>query len=65
MEGDMPIYDFKCEKCGIIQEHYVKTFSSVPEKCACGKKGKFKKMETFTSTKPILKGNGFYETDYK
>lgn len=61
----MPIYDFKCEKCGDVQEHYVKTINSCPEKCSCGKSKKLTKMETFTSSKPILKGNGFYETDYK
>ena len=61
----MPIYDFKCEKCGDIQEHYVKTMNSCPDKCSCGKSKKLIKVETFTSSKPILKGNGFYETDYK
>jgi hypothetical protein len=52
-------------KCGSIQEYYVKTTSSLPEKCSCGNSKKFKKVETFSSSKPILKVNGFYETDYK
>ena len=61
----MPVYDFKCDKCGYIQEYYVKSFNSFPDKCSCGNSKKFKKVETFSSSKPILKGNGFYETDYK
>lgn len=61
----MPVYDFKCEKCGTIKEHYVKTFDGRPDKCHCGETKKIKKVDAFSSSKPILKGNGFYETDYK
>ena len=61
----MPTYDFKCEKCGVIEEHYVKSFNSIQDKCSCGKSKKLKKMETFSSSKPILNVSGFYETDYK
>lgn len=61
----MPIYDFKCDKCGKIDEYYVPFTTSVPEKCSCGKKSKLNKVETFSSSRPILKGKGFYETDYK
>jgi putative FmdB family regulatory protein len=61
----MPVYDFKCDKCGVIQEHYVKTIDGCPQKCNSCDSKKLKKVETFSSNKPILKGNGFYETDYK
>jgi len=61
----MPIYDFKCETCNKIDEYIVPTTTSVPENCSCGKKCKLTKVESFSSSKPILKGNGFYETDYK
>jgi putative FmdB family regulatory protein len=61
----MPIYDFKCDKCGVIEEHLVKNVNSCPDKCSCGKSKKLTKVETFSSSKPILKVNGFYETDYK
>lgn len=61
----MPVYDFKCEKCESVQEYYVKTINSYPDKCSCGNTKKLKKIDTFSSSKPILKGNGFYETDYK
>jgi putative FmdB family regulatory protein len=67
MEGVffMPVYDFKCGKCGDTHEYYVKSFDGCPEKCICGKTKKLKKVDSFSSSKPILKGNGFYETDYK
>jgi putative FmdB family regulatory protein len=61
----MPVYDFKCNKCGNINEYYVPLTTSVPESCSCGKKCKLTKVEAFSKSKPILTGNGFYETDYK
>lgn len=61
----MPVYDFKCNKCGNIQEYFVPLTTSIPEKCYCGKKSKLEKVNSFCSSKPILKVNGFYETDYK
>ena len=61
----MPTYDFECDNCGRVDEYYTQLTTSIPEKCACGKKSKLNKVETFTSSKPVLTGNGFYETDYK
>ena len=61
----MPTYDFNCEKCGKIDEYYVPLTNSIQENCSCGKKCKLKKLETFGKSKPIFKGEGFYETDYK
>jgi putative FmdB family regulatory protein len=61
----MPIYDFKCNNCNKINEYYVPTISSKPDKCVCGDSKSFKKIQTFSKTKPILKTKGFYETDYK
>lgn len=61
----MPTYDFKCNKCGKTEEYIVPLTSSIPEKCVCGKKSKLEKINSFSSSKPILKGSGFYETDYK
>jgi putative FmdB family regulatory protein len=43
----MPVYDFKCDKCGTIKEYYVKSFNSFPDKCSCGNNKKFKKVESF------------------
>ena len=61
----MPVYDFECDECGKIEEYFVPLPNSLPEKCACGKKSKLNKLETFSSSKPILKVQGSYETDYK
>lgn len=33
----MPIYEFKCSKCG-VQEWYLRTTEPDPTKCACGLK---------------------------
>jgi putative FmdB family regulatory protein len=62
----MPTYDFKCDRCGEIYEYIVPLTTSLPEKCKCGEEQcKFTKIDSFSSSKPILKGKGFYETDYK
>lgn len=62
----MPTYDFKCEGCNTIHEYIVPLTTSVPDKCKCGKEDcKLTKVESFGSSRPILKGKGFYETDYK
>jgi putative FmdB family regulatory protein len=61
----MPTYDFECDKCGTIAEYFVPLTTTVPEKCICGKKSKLNKLETFSSSKPIIKVQGCYETDYK
>jgi putative FmdB family regulatory protein len=64
-DGLMPVYDFKCSECNEIMEIYVKSFTEIPEKCKCGKEKSLTKVNSFTKNKPILNGNGFYETDYK
>lgn len=61
----MPTYDFKCESCGKIDEYVVPRTTSLPNKCSCGEVAKLIKVESFGSAKPVLKGTGFYETDYK
>jgi len=57
----MPIYEYQCQECGkqieVIQKHDEK-----PPKCArCGTE--MKKLMSDTSF--ILKGTGWYKTDYK
>ena len=62
----MPTYDFKCETCGDVREYIVPLTTSVPEKCHCGiDKCELTKVDSFSSSKPVLKTKGFYETDYK
>lgn len=57
----MPIYEYKCTKCGkhheIIQRHNDKPVTRCPE---CG--GRTKKLISNTSF--VLKGTGWYKTDY-
>lgn len=56
----MPIYEYRCQKCGIIeitQKITGKALSRCP-KC----KGKIKKLISHTSFQ--LKGTGWYATDY-
>lgn len=62
----MPTYDFKCTKCGSVQECIVPSFESIPTKfCKCDGDVTIEKLEHFTKSKPVFKGTGFYETDYK
>ncbi len=57
----MPIYEYKCTKCN-EQFEVIQKFSDDPlKKCkSCG--GKLKKLITNTSF--VLKGSGWYVTDY-
>lgn len=57
----MPIYEYKCTKCN-EQFEVIQKFSDEPlKKCkSCG--GKLKKLITNTSF--VLKGSGWYVTDY-
>lgn len=57
----MPVYEYKCSSCGktheVIQKHSDKPVSVCPY---CG--GKVKKLISNTSF--VLKGTGWYKTDY-
>jgi putative FmdB family regulatory protein len=57
----MPIYEYKCKKCGKITEAIQKVSDPPLEKCECG--GKLVKIVSRNSF--ILKGTGWYKTDYK
>ena len=58
----MPIYEYICEECERAEEHLIMSEKDLPVECGlCGKKMK-KIMSTFGF---ILKGSGFYATDYK
>jgi putative FmdB family regulatory protein len=57
----MPIYEYKCEKCGIEHEVMQKMTEKSLTVCkSCG--GRLKKM--ISSTSFVLKGSGWYVTDY-
>jgi len=57
----MPIYEYKCEECKKQIELFQKISDPPAEKCGCG--GKLKKLISNSSF--ILKGTGWYKTDYK
>ncbi len=56
----MPIYEYKCQKCGIIEITQRITDKSLGKCPTC--KGKVKKLISHTSFQ--LKGTGWYVTDY-
>jgi len=59
----MPIYEYRCKKCGEVSE-YIQKFSDAPitdcEKC--GSPGTLEKLMSLSSFQ--LKGSGWYLTDY-
>lgn len=58
----MPIYEYRCDKCGIEKEYLQKVSDPPVAACPCGES---------TMTKLIsaagfqLKGSGWYATDFK
>lgn len=57
----MPIYEYRCEKCGKVFE-VLQRFSDAPVKIheACG--GEVEKLISHSAFQ--LKGSGWYQTDY-
>ena len=59
----MPIYEFKCQECGFIDERIMKISEPYPKVCpSCGASSLQKIM---SNTSFVLKGTGWYETDFK
>jgi putative FmdB family regulatory protein len=57
----MPIYEYRCEKCG-NQFEIIQKFSDRPLKACPSCKGKLTKLISQTAFQ--LKGSGWYVTDY-
>ena len=58
----MPAYEYRCKKCGKITESIQRITDPPIKKCKfCG--GELVKLISNTSF--ILKGTGWYKTDYK
>jgi putative FmdB family regulatory protein len=57
----MPIYEYQCQKCGEIFEVFQKFSDPPPKRHECGGR-KIKRLMSQTSF--ILKGTGWYVTDY-
>lgn len=59
----MPIYAYRCESCGFEKDHLQKLNDPVLVKCPhCGHDTYHKQL---TAAGFRLKGNGWYETDFK
>ena len=59
----MPNYDYRCGVCGHVQEVFTTMGDDKLKKCpACGKR---KSKRLIGKGNFILKGPGFYNTDYK
>ena len=59
----MPIYEYKCNSCGVELEKLQKISDPPLKECPeCGKSS-MKKLISATSFR--LKGSGWYETDFK
>lgn len=59
----MPIYEYKCDKCGSIFELFQKITDKDINICQSCKKSGVKKI--ISSSGFRLKGSGWYETDFK
>lgn len=59
----MPIYEYECQKCGSTLEALQKISASPLKKCRSnGCKGKLRRIMSNSSF--VLKGSGWYVTDY-
>ena len=60
----MPLYEYSCDSCQQTSEHLMKISDSAPEFCPlCKEKGVLKKLVSRSNF--VLKGTGWYETDFK
>jgi len=59
----MPIYEYRCEKCGKTNEFFQKP--SDPPMMTCPECGADSLKKLISSTSFQLKGSGWYATDYK
>ena len=59
----MPLYEFECKNCGAIIEKLMKISDSNPEICDHCQGGPLVKLMSRTNF--VLKGQGWYETDFK
>lgn len=59
----MPIYEYRCEACGEFQEAIQKMSDAPLRLCkSCGKEAL---ERVLSKTSFVLKGSGWYVTDYK
>ena len=59
----MPIYEYECKKCGRKFEEFSSSITKAKKpKCECGSRSV---QKLISNTSFILKGSGWYVTDYK
>ena len=57
----MPIYEYRCQECGQIFEEWQKNFEATEAQCpVCGTMS----SRIMSNTSFVLKGTGWYVTDY-
>ncbi|QLG88113.1 zinc ribbon domain-containing protein [Chitinibacter bivalviorum] len=59
----MPIYAYRCAECGHADEHMQKMADAILTQCPACKTEKYEKQVTAAGFQ--LKGNGWYQTDFK
>jgi putative FmdB family regulatory protein len=59
----MPIYEFRCQHCGKEMDFWMKLADPLPTICKFCEQGPLTKLISQTSF--VLKGTGWYETDFK
>lgn len=57
----MPLYDYKCQKCGTVREVLMKVNDKSEQVCECGE---FMTRQIGRLGNIEFKGSGFYSTDY-
>lgn len=57
----MPIYEYQCDSCGAQRELFVRSTDVAPPLCAACRK---RMRRVISPTSFILKGSGWYVTDY-
>lgn len=58
----MPLYEYSCKKCGVVEVR--QSINDEPLKTCPTCKGGIKRLISVTGA-PQFKGKGFYQTDYK
>jgi putative FmdB family regulatory protein len=59
----MPIYEYRCQSCGVLKEHLQKM--SDPVLTACPECGSSQYTKLISAAGFQLKGSGWYATDFK
>lgn len=59
----MPIYEYQCQACGGVSEVMQKFDAPAPDECEKCHKGPLAKL--LSKTAFVLKGNGWYVTDFR